>query len=176
MNDVDVTVVGHVGAKPELYQASSGVRWTSVRVASTRRLRDSNDTWTDGPTMWFTVRVFGDKAKNVVDSLDKGTPVVVKGRLAVDEYEARTREAGPDGEFVEVAKQRWSQVVENATIGVDCTRGVVRFTRIVHTDQIPSGAPASFGVAERPDWNAPGAGVDAELADMLDEAAETAAV
>ncbi|QAY62186.1 single-stranded DNA-binding protein [Xylanimonas allomyrinae] len=143
MSDVNVTVVGHVGQDPTLYTAESGTRWTSIRVASTRRVRDPRTgEWGDGPTMWFTARAFGDRALNLVESVRRGTPVVVAGRLAFEEYEVRKEERGPDGELREVAQVRHALVVENASIAVDVARGVARYTRTVHTETLPSGAPA----------------------------------
>ncbi|WP_425954612.1 single-stranded DNA-binding protein [Xylanimonas sp. McL0601] len=167
MSDVNVTVVGHVGQDPTLYTAESGTRWTSIRVASTRRVRDPRSgEWGDGPTMWFTVRAFGDRALNLVESVRRGTPVVVTGRLAFEEYEVRKEERGPDGALQEVSQARHALVVENASIAVDVARGVARFTRTVHTDVVPGGAPAGAergapGFAERGStgadpWDTPG--------------------
>jgi len=145
MSDVNVTVVGHVGQDPALYTSSNGTRWTSLRVASTRRLRDpGSGEWRDGETTWFTVRAYGDRAQNVVDSLGRGTPVVVTGRLAFEEFEVRKAQAGPDGRAVEVVRPGYAQVVENATIAVDVSRGVARYTRTVRTEALPGGAPQSF--------------------------------
>lgn len=160
MSDVHVTVVGHVGQDPALYTSESGIRWTSIRVASTRRVRDPRTgEWGDGPTMWFTVRAFGDRALNLVESVRKGTPVVVAGRLAYEEYEVRKQEKGPDGELVEVRTPRTAMAVENATVAVDLTRGVARYTRAVHTDVVPAGAPEGVArpSAEGSDpWEVPG--------------------
>ncbi|ACZ30119.1 single-strand binding protein [Xylanimonas cellulosilytica DSM 15894] len=185
MSDVSVTVVGHVGQDPHLFASQSGTRWTSIRVASTRRVRDPRSgEWGDGPTMWFTVRAFGDRALNLVESVRKGTPVVVTGRLAVEEYEVRKQEKGPDGEAVEVRQPRWAQVIENASVGVDLSRGVARFTRTVHTDVVPGGAPAAAGGpgapggpgahggagAERgPSWEVPGESAAPDGAELEDE-------
>jgi single-strand DNA-binding protein len=167
MSDVNVTVVGHVGQDPTLYTAESGTRWTSIRVASTRRVRDPRSgEWGDGPTMWFTARAFGDRALNLVESVRRGTPVVVTGRLAFEEYEVRKEERGPDGVLQEVSQARHALVVENASIAVDLARGVARYTRTVHTDVVPGGAPAGAergapGLAERgapggDPWETPG--------------------
>ncbi len=142
MSGVNVTVVGHVGQDPVLYTSESGTRWTSIRVASTRRVRDPRSgEWSDGPTMWFTVRAFGDRAMNLVESVRKGTPVVVTGRLAHEEYEVRKQEKGPDGELVEVRTPRTATVVENAVVAIDLSRGVARYTRTQHTETVPPGAP-----------------------------------
>ena len=144
MSDVNVTVVGHVGQPPALFTSPNGTRWTSLRVASTRRLRDpGTGEWRDGETTWFTVRAFGDRAQNVVDSIGRGTPVVVTGRLAFEEFEVRKEEQGPDGQKVEVVRPGYAHVIENATIAVDISRGVVKYTRTVRTEALPAGAPAA---------------------------------
>jgi single-strand DNA-binding protein len=138
MSDVSITVVGHVGQDPTLFTAESGTRWTSIRVASTRRVRNpQTGEWGDGPTMWFTVRQFGDRALNLIESVRKGTPVVVTGRLALEEYEQRKEERRPGGETVEVVTPRSAQVIENATVAVDLSRGVVRYTRSVSSSAVP---------------------------------------
>ncbi len=138
MSDVSITVVGHVGQDPHLFTAESGTRWTSIRVASTRRVRNpQTGEWGDGPTMWFTVRQFGDRAMNVIESVRKGTPVVVTGRLALEEYQQRKEERRPDGEVVEVVTPRTAQVIENATVAVDLSRGIVKYTRTISTSAVP---------------------------------------
>jgi single-strand DNA-binding protein len=163
MSDVDVTVVGHVGQDPAIYTAESGTRWTSIRVASTRRVRDpQTGEWGDGPTMWFTVRAFGDRALNLVESVRKGTPVVVTGRLAIEEYEVRKQEKGPDGELVEVRAPRTAHVIENAVVGVDLSRGIARYVRTVHTGVVPAGAPDAAGGERRDSWDVPGASAEPE--------------
>ena len=157
MSDVNVTVVGHVGQDPTLYTAESGTRWTSIRVASTRRVRDPRSgEWGDGATMWFTVRAFGDRALNLVESVRRGTPVVVTGRLAFEEYEVRKEERGPNGVLQEVSQARHALVVENASIAVDVSRGVARYTRTVHTEVVPGGAQAADPTAQADPWETPG--------------------
>jgi single-strand DNA-binding protein len=144
MSDVNVTVVGHVGQDPTLFTADSGTRWTSIRVASTRRVRDARTgEWGDGPTMWFTVRAFGERALNVVGSVRKGTPVVVTGRLAFEEYEVRKEDRRPDGGTQEVTELRHAMVVENASVAVDVSRGVAVYTRRVHSGSDPWALPGA---------------------------------
>lgn len=132
MNDVTVTVSGNVGNTPVLHlNSAKNLEWTTFRVASTRRYRNENGDWTDGPTLWFTVKAWRAAAANVVESVHKGIPVVVTGRLEVDEW------IGTDGQ------QRTGLVIVATAIGVDATRGKVRFTRVVHHDTVPDGAPVT---------------------------------
>jgi single-strand DNA-binding protein len=132
MNDVTVTVQGNAGSTPALHlNAAKNLEWTTFRVASTRRYRDENGDWTDGATLWFTVKAWRTAALNVVESVHKGVPVVVTGRLELDEW------TGPDGQ------QRTGLVIVATAIGVDATRGKVGFTRVVHHDTVPDGAPVA---------------------------------
>jgi single-strand DNA-binding protein len=130
MNDVTVTVSGNVGSTPALHlNAAKNLQWSTFRVASTRRYMNENGDWTDGATLWFTVKAWRAAAANVVESVHKGIPVVVTGRLEVDEW------TGPDGQ------QRTGLVIVATAIGVDATRGKVGFTRVVHHDTVPDDAP-----------------------------------
>ncbi len=147
MSNVSITVTGHVGGDPALFTSANGTLWTSFRVASTHRVRDAKTgEWRDGDTTWFTVRSYGDKAQNVVDSIDKGTPVVVTGRLAFREFEVRREEKGADGLAVEVVKPGYEHVVENATVAIDISRGTAKYARRVHLEDLPPVARETAGV------------------------------
>lgn len=118
--DVTVTLSGFVATTPTLFRSQSGNDFTSFRIAQTRRYLDrERGEWVDGRTLWFTVKVWKHVARNVALSLHKGDPVVVTGRLSLDEWD------GPDG-------PRTSLVVEATALGPDLTLGEARFTRTVH--------------------------------------------
>ncbi|MFC8599560.1 single-stranded DNA-binding protein [Isoptericola sp. NPDC057191] len=120
MNEVSITVNGFVGTKPALHRSPNGVEWTTFRVASTRRVRDPrNGEWSDGQTLWFTVKSFRSGARNVAESLVQGDPVVVTGRLSTEDW---TDKDGND---------RWQLVIDAQAVGPDVTRGLARFTRVV---------------------------------------------
>lgn len=132
MNDVTVTVSGNVGSTPALHvNAAKNLQWSTFRMASTRRYVNENGDWTDGATLWFTVKAWRAAAANVVESVHKGIPVVVTGRLEVEEW------TGSEGE------QRTGLVIVATAIGVDATRGKVGFTRVVHHDTVPDDAPVT---------------------------------
>ncbi|MCK9795750.1 single-stranded DNA-binding protein [Isoptericola sp. 4D.3] len=120
MNEVSITVGGFVGTKPTLNRSPNGVEWTTFRVASTRRVRDPrNGEWSDGQTLWFTVKSFRAGARNVAESLSQGDPVVVAGRLSTEEWVDKE------------GKDRWQLVIDANAVGPDATRGLARFTRVV---------------------------------------------
>jgi single-strand DNA-binding protein len=81
MSDTErVTLVGNLTADPELRYTPSGLPITSLRVAVTPRSRQDDGTWTDGETSFHIVNVWRDQAEHAVDTLTKGTRVIVVGR------------------------------------------------------------------------------------------------
>jgi len=157
MNDLLITVTGWVATDPRLYVGTQGVRMTSFRLASTSRYYDRNaGTWADGQTEWFTVRLFRSAAVLVLESIKKGQPVVVHGRLRTNEW---TAESGP----------RTDLVIDAQSLGHDLTRGIAKFDRAVAdgTEPRPDGADDA---AEGDDDTVPDAVAGA--ADELDEDAE----
>ncbi|UYG17644.1 single-stranded DNA-binding protein [Brachybacterium huguangmaarense] len=77
-----ITVVGNLTADPELRFTQSGAAVASFTVASTPRTfdRQANE-WKDGEAMFLRCSIWRDAAENVAESLEKGTRVVVQGRL-----------------------------------------------------------------------------------------------
>ena len=119
MNDLTITVSGWVATKPRHVVGRNNVSLTSFRVASTSRYFDrAANAWEDGPTEWFTVRTFRSAALTVLDSIEKGQPVIVTGRLRTNTWES---EAGP----------RTDLVIDASGVGHDLTRGIATFRRAV---------------------------------------------
>ncbi|WP_240930441.1 single-stranded DNA-binding protein [Isoptericola sp. BMS4] len=183
MSDVNVTVIGHVGTEPVLATSGRGTDWCTFRLASTRRVRDpQTGEWSDGETLWFTVKLFRERARHVSMSLRKGDPVVVVGRLTYDEWEAEHQHVLPDGSVTTLPERRNQPVVEAQQVGVDATRGVVRYARLASGrdrgaadpwDQPPAAADdASRATADdRPD-DAAGVRADDREDGRPDDAAE----
>ena len=78
-----VTIVGRLGADPEMRYTPSGTPVTHFSVATDR-------TWTNQSgeqqreTTWFRVSVFGRQAETCNQYLVKGQQVLVEGRLRPD--------------------------------------------------------------------------------------------
>lgn len=85
-----ITVVGNLTADPELRFTQSGAAVASFTVASTPRTfdRQANE-WKDGEAMFLRCSIWRDAAENVAESLEKGTRVVVQGRLKQRSYTDR---------------------------------------------------------------------------------------
>ncbi len=87
MNEIYTTVMGRVVAAPESRVTRGGVPFTAFRLASTvRRPNPQTKEYEDGPTNFFNVTAFRTLGANVGNSLKKGQPVVVYGRMRVNQW------------------------------------------------------------------------------------------
>ncbi len=87
------TIVGNLTTDPELRFTPSGAAVANFTVASTPRAfdRQSNE-WKDGETLFMRCSVWRDAAENVAESLQRGTRVIVTGRLKSRSYETKEGE------------------------------------------------------------------------------------
>jgi single-strand DNA-binding protein len=91
--DTVITIIGNLTADPELRFTPSGAAVANFTVASTPRQfdRQSNE-WKDGETLFMRCSVWRDAAENVAESLQRGTRVIVSGRLKSRSYETKEGE------------------------------------------------------------------------------------
>jgi single-strand DNA-binding protein len=117
MNETLVTLQGWLGTEVTLRQAGE-TPVASFRVAVTpRRYQKKTDEWVDGATQWFSVRAWRALAEHCHESLHRGDPVVVHGRLNAQLW---SNSAG-----LEVT----SYDVEAVVVGHDLNRGSSTFHR-----------------------------------------------
>ena len=91
--DVIVTIVGNLTADPELRFTPSGAAVANFRVASTPRVLDkATNEWKDGEAFYISCNVWRQVAENVAETLQKGSRVIVTGRLKQRSYETREGE------------------------------------------------------------------------------------
>ena len=122
MNESFVTVVGNVVSDPISRPTKVGRPFASLRIASTTRRWDPEKrAFVDGSTNFLNVVAFNALAANVMTSVKKGHPVVVYGRLRVNQWET------------EKGEPRTSAEIDAYTIGHDLTRGHVEFTKLART-------------------------------------------
>ncbi|WP_327681378.1 single-stranded DNA-binding protein [Kitasatospora sp. NBC_00458] len=116
MNETLVTVIGNVATDVSYTRTAGGVPVATFRLASTERRYDrAGEAWVDGETQWVTVTAWRTLAGHLVDSLAKGHPVVVSGRLRVREW--------TEGEA------RRSRVeIDARSVGHDLSRGTAVFS------------------------------------------------
>ena len=81
-NDTTITVVGNLVAAPELRFTPAGAAVANFTVASTPRACDKQaQEWKDGEALFLRCNAWKQLAENVTESLDKGSRVIVTGRL-----------------------------------------------------------------------------------------------
>lgn len=118
MNETFVTVVGNVVADPVTRPTKQGRPFASLRVASTTRRWDTETrTFVDGATNFVNVAAFNALAANVMASVRRGHPVVVHGRLRVNQWQT------------DKGEPRTSVEVDAYSIGHDLSRGQTLFTK-----------------------------------------------
>ena len=80
-----VFISGNLGQKPEVRKAKTGTPVGNFNVATNQRVK-KGDEWVD-QTDWHRIVVFGKTAENCERFLDKGSKVIVEGRLQNRSYE-----------------------------------------------------------------------------------------
>ena len=86
-----VTLVGNLVEDPELRFTASGIPRANIRMAVSRRWRGANDEWQE-ETSFFGGAVWRQYAENVAESLEKGSRVIVTGRLEQRTWETQEGE------------------------------------------------------------------------------------
>ena len=76
------------------YGKDTGKAYARLDIAVTDRIKNTHGDWVDGPPTYYRVTVFGRTAENALNSLAKGTTVLVTGDLTVRSY---TRTDGTPG-------------------------------------------------------------------------------
>jgi len=92
-NETTITVIGNLTDDVELRFTPSGAAVAKFRVASTPRFMDrATNEWKDGEPLFLSCTVWRQAAEHVAESLQRGTRVIVSGRLRQRSYETREGE------------------------------------------------------------------------------------
>jgi single-strand DNA-binding protein len=117
MNESLLTFQGWVGNEVAVREVGDASVAT-FRVGSTpRRYNRAANGWADGETTWYTVNAWRALARNCAESLRRGDPVTVQGRLTTQVWKDE------DG------KDQVTWVVEAVAVGHDLNRGTSVFLR-----------------------------------------------
>lgn len=87
MNETELTVAGRLVADPEHRTTRAGVQFTIFRLATNARRRNREGVFVDGPTSYYNVATYRSLGMNSHTSLHKGDPVVVRGRLTINDFQ-----------------------------------------------------------------------------------------
>ncbi|MGB3258896.1 MAG: single-stranded DNA-binding protein [Ornithinimicrobium sp.] len=117
MNESHITVCGNVTNVPQVKNGKdTGVPFTVFGLAQNRSRREANGDVVHMGTSFYEVVAFRVLGQNVFDSITKGDPIVVHGRLRVNDWES--------------GEKKGTQVQIDATsIGPDLTFGTSQFTK-----------------------------------------------
>ncbi len=108
----NVTIHGTVGKEPELRFSQGGNAVLNFTVADNYGKDDKKK------TTWWDVIVFGKLAENVANTINKGTSVIITGRLEQEEYTKKDGTKGTARKLIadEVgASCRWNAWVADQT-------------------------------------------------------------
>ena len=155
MRDINVTLAGWVASDPTfvITRDGQGPALSTFRMGQTPRYRDrTTGEWKDADTEWFTVRVFKDGAYTVAESIKKGQPVVVEGRLSTNEWVDNEKKA------------RVTLQVDANVVGHDLTMGIARFNRATVTASTDEDAATDSDDAQALDEEMPA--VDDDVAPL----------
>ncbi len=134
MNETMLYLIGHVGTDVDHRRVGNGTDLARFRLASTPRRFDKHQgTFVDGNTNWMSVQCWRSLAVHVSESIRRGDPVIVVGKLKTEEWEK-------DG-------QRNSRfVLEASAVGHDLSRGVSTFTKASRSE--PAGDEAAEAIRD----------------------------
>lgn len=81
-----VILFGNLGKNPELKTTKTGKNYCNLSVATSESYKDEKGEWQSKST-WHNVTVWEGKAKYVCDKGEKGSRILVEGKLSTREYE-----------------------------------------------------------------------------------------
>jgi single-strand DNA-binding protein len=117
MSNSTISIVGNVVDEVVNRPTMSGLSKVTFRVASTQRRYDrERGQWVDGHKLFVNVTFWREFAENVAESLKKGDPIIVHGKMYSRQY-------------VKDETNRVSYEIEPESIGHDLARGVAKFER-----------------------------------------------
>jgi single-strand DNA-binding protein len=117
MSAQSIHLTGNLTADPELRFTQGGRPVASFTVAVNARFRDAAGEWKDGDPFFQRCVAWGKLAENVAESVERGSSVMVTGRLEQRSWEAE------DG------SKRYAVELIVAEVGVTLSRATARVQR-----------------------------------------------
>jgi single-strand DNA-binding protein len=114
-----ITVMGRVAGEPQrnTKEGSGSDGPVTFRFATRdSRFDEATRAWVESETNWYTVKAWRTLGENVLESVAKGQPLIIRGRLQLDSW---TDASG---------RERITPTIHADSIGHDLRRGVSTFT------------------------------------------------
>ena len=86
-----VSLIGRLGAQPEVVKFESGNALTRFSIATNEPYKNKAGEWQD-QTQWHEVNAWGKAGELVSRLLNKGQEVAIDGRIVHKEYESKSGE------------------------------------------------------------------------------------
>lgn len=80
----NISVIGRIGADPELRYTQKGAAVASVNIAVNRERKDNDGNY---PTDWWRLSLWGKNAENFANLTHKGSRVGITGRPEIDTWQ-----------------------------------------------------------------------------------------
>ncbi len=125
MSETPISMIGYVGTDVDYRKVGSGTDLSTFRLATTPRRWDRGQRqYVDGTTSWISVQCWRALAVHVRDSVRRGDPVIVVGKLKTEEW---TKDGVRNSRFV----------VEAVSTGHDLSRGISTFHKVARQVAAP---------------------------------------
>lgn len=82
-----VTLIGHLGADPEVRNTSGGMTVTNLRLATSEQWKDRQSGERQERTEWHRIVMFARLAEIAAEYLRKGSLVYIEGRLQTKKWQ-----------------------------------------------------------------------------------------
>jgi len=86
-----VSLIGRLGAEPEVVTLESGVTFARFTLATNESYKGKDGTWKEN-TQWHNLKAWGKTAEIVSKVLKKGLEIVVEGKIVNENYETKKGE------------------------------------------------------------------------------------
>ena len=106
-----ITIVGRLGADPELRSLPNGDALASLRVVSAGR-RQVEGKWVDVDTTWWKVTAFRMLGEGCIDKLTKGDRIIIVGTIKETSWEVN----GVKNTRLEIVADAIGKIVTNSSI------------------------------------------------------------
>ncbi|MGA0333199.1 MAG: single-stranded DNA-binding protein [Kiritimatiellia bacterium] len=83
-----IVLCGNLTADPELSYTPSGMAIAQLRLAVNEQVKNQQGEWVDRPC-YVDVTAFGRQAETCNEYLEKGSPVLLEGKLRYETWEAK---------------------------------------------------------------------------------------
>ena len=81
----NIIISGNLGKDAEVRESRDGKLFTRFSIAFEERKKNRTGEWVD-ETGWIGAVIFGERGEKLADTLKKGTPVTVSGKLSYSTY------------------------------------------------------------------------------------------